>query len=92
MKLQSEQDTINKKVKQKIFNEETAFDYSDFYDLRSNKSYFRFFSGILKLLTGQVVCTDPMYREFGLLNHGKQNPATIPFTFILALMKILTVG
>jgi hypothetical protein len=28
--LQSQQDTTNKKVKQKIFDEETGFDHSDF--------------------------------------------------------------
>ena len=65
MTLKSKQDVINKKVKQKIFEEETEFDYSDFYDLKSNKSYDRFFAGKLKLTTGHIVCTDPMYRELG---------------------------
>jgi hypothetical protein len=65
MNLQSRQDTINKKVTQKIFDEEVSFDYSDFYDLKNNKSYDRFFVGNLTLTTGQVVCTDPMYRELG---------------------------
>lgn len=85
MKLQSEQDTINKKVKQKIFNELTTFDYSDFYDLRSNKSYFRFFSGNLKLLTGQVVCTDPMYRELGLPQSWTTKPGDCPVYLYIGL-------
>ena len=63
---QIEQDTTNKKVKQTIFNEVTEFDYSDFENLKANDSYDRFFAGNLKLQSGQVVCTDPMYRELGL--------------------------
>lgn len=66
LSLQSQQDTTNKKVKQKIFDEETEFDYSDFFDLKNNKSYDRFFTGNLTLPTGQVVCPDPMYKELGL--------------------------
>lgn len=60
MELKSEQDTKNKKVRQQIFDEETEFDYSDFFDLKNNKAYDRFFAGNLKLTTGQVVCVDPM--------------------------------
>lgn len=65
-KLNSKQDTKNKIVKQNIWGEETTFDYTDFSDLQNNKSYDRFLIGQLHLQTGQVVCTDPMYRELGL--------------------------
>jgi len=76
--LQSQQDTTNKKVKQKIFNEETEFDYSDFYDLKNNKSYDRFFAGNLILSTGEVVCTDPMYKELGLPQTWVAKPGIYP--------------
>ena len=62
----SKQDTKNKAVRQNIFGEETTFEYSDFQDLKNNKQYDRFLTGQLHLQTGQVVCTDPMYRELGL--------------------------
>jgi len=62
-KSQAKQGSTNKKVVQTIHEEQTAFDYSDFNDLKHNKSYDRFFAGQLNLPTGQVVCTDPMYRE-----------------------------
>lgn len=65
-KLHSKQDSKNKIVRQNISGEETTFDYTDFFDLKNNKSYDRFLIGQLYLQTGQVVCTDPMYRELGL--------------------------
>lgn len=65
-KTNSTQGNKNKIVHQKIFGEETSFDYSDFEDLKNNKHYDRFLAGQLNLPTGQVVCTDPMYRELGL--------------------------
>ncbi|WP_210520882.1 DUF4241 domain-containing protein [Hymenobacter terricola] len=62
-KLQSKQDTANKKATQSIFDEIAEFDYSDFHDLKHNKSYDMFLAGQIKLPTGQVVCTDLMHRE-----------------------------
>src|ERR1044072_6740365 len=59
-------DTSKQKVIQKIEGGTIEFNYSDFRDLKSNKHYDRFFAGNLILTTGQVVCTDPMYRELGL--------------------------
>ena len=64
--LQLRQDTTNKKITQHIIDEKAEFDYSDFHDLKHNKFYDRFFAGQIKLSTGQVVCTDPMYRELAL--------------------------
>jgi hypothetical protein len=64
-KPQSQQDTTNKKVTQVIHGEKTDFDYSDFHDLKNNKYYDRFLAGQLYVPTGQIVCTDPMYRELG---------------------------
>lgn len=78
MALKSKQDLINKKVKQKIFKEVTEFDYSSFYDLKTNKAYYRFFAGNLKLPTGQVVCTDPMYRELGFPQSWTTVPGDYP--------------
>lgn len=63
---ENEQNTTSKKVKQTIFNEVIEFDYSDFENLKENKSYDRFFAGNLKLQSGQVVAADPLYRELGL--------------------------
>jgi hypothetical protein len=83
--LQSQQDTTNKKVKQKIFDEETGFDHSDFYDLKNNKSYDRFFAGNLKLPTGQVVCADPMYRELGLPQSWTTKPGEYPVYLYIGL-------
>ena len=64
--IKSNQDSIHKIVKQTIFGEVTTFNYSDFNNLKDNKNYDRFLIGKLKLPTGKVVCTDPMYRELGL--------------------------
>ena len=61
--LQSKNDTTNKNATQTIFDEVTKVDYSGFNDLKHNKSYDRFLAGRINLPTGQVVCTDPMYRE-----------------------------
>lgn len=64
-KMNSVQDYGNKKVKQMIFGEETEFNYSDFEDLKNNKYYELFFAGNLKITSGKIVCTDPIYREVG---------------------------
>lgn len=64
--LHSKQDPINKKVTQPIYDEVTEFNYSDFNDLKNNLHYDRFLAGQINLPTGEVVCTDPMYRELGL--------------------------
>lgn len=82
---QTTQDTKNKKVKQIIFNEVTEFDYSDFENLKANKSYDRFFAGNLKLSTGQVVCTDPLYRELGLPQSWTVKPGDYPVYLYIGL-------
>lgn len=64
-KPQSQQDTTNKKVTQIIHGEKADFEYSDFHDLKHNKYYDRFLAGQLNVPTGNIVCTDPMYRELG---------------------------
>ena len=64
-KLNSEQNLKTKIVKQTIFGEDTEFNYSDFENLKNNKYYYRFLTGELKLPTGKVVCTDPMYQALG---------------------------
>lgn len=83
--LHSQQDTTNKKVKQNIFGEETEFNYSDFYDLKNNKSYDRFFTGDLALPTGQFVCTDPMYRVLGLPQVWTTKPGDYPVYLYIGL-------
>jgi len=75
----------NKKVKQTIFNEVTEFDYSDFENLKANKYYDRFFAGILKLTSGQVVCTDPLFRELGLPQSWTVNPGDYPVYLYIGL-------
>jgi len=65
-KPQSQQHLTNKRVTQVINGEKTDFDFSDFHDLKHNKYYDRFLAGQLNVPTGQIVCTDPMYRELGL--------------------------
>ncbi|MFN3951903.1 MAG: hypothetical protein ACK4KT_05830, partial [Thermaurantimonas sp.] len=82
---QTEQDTTNKKVKQIIFNEVTEFDYSDFENLKENKSYDRFFAGNLKLPSGQVVSADPMYRESGLPQSWSVTPGDYPVYLYIGL-------
>lgn len=80
-----EQDSINKKVKQTIYNEVTEFDYSDFENLKANKSYDRFFAGNLKLTSGQIVCTDPLLREFGLPQNWTAIPGDYPVYLYIGL-------
>lgn len=80
-----EDDKINKKVKQTIFNEVTEFDYSDFENLKANKSYDRFFAGNLKLPSGKVVCTDPMYRELGFPQDWSVMPGEYPVYLYIGL-------
>lgn len=79
------QDTRNKKVKQTIFNEVTEFDYSDFENLITNKSYDRFFVGNLILPSGKVVCTDPLYRELGLPQSWTVKPGEYPVYLYIGL-------
>ncbi|TDX10703.1 uncharacterized protein DUF4241 [Flavobacterium sp. S87F.05.LMB.W.Kidney.N] len=64
--LQSEQDPKSKVVSQVVFGEKTKFNYSDFNDLKNNKYYDRFLAGNLNIISGKVVCTDPLYKELGL--------------------------
>lgn len=73
------------KVRQKIFDEVAEFDYSDFVDLESNKSYDRFFAGNLKLPTGQIVCTDPLYRELGHPQSWTVKPGEYPVHLYIGL-------
>lgn len=82
---QSEQNTTSKKVKQTIFNEVTEFDYSDFENLKANKSYDRFFAGDLKLPSGQIVCTDPIYRKLGLPQSWTVTPGDYPVYLYIGL-------
>lgn len=85
MDLQSNQDITKQKVKQIIFGEESEFRYTDFYDLKNNKYYDRIFAGNLKLTTGKVVCTDPMYRELGLPQSWAVNPGDYPVYLYIGL-------
>ena len=80
-----EHDAVNKRVRQTVFNEVTEFDYTDFYDLSANKSYDRFFAGNLKLPSGQVVCTDPLYRELGLPQSWTIMPGEYPVYLYIGL-------
>lgn len=82
---QTANDTTNKKVKQTIFNEVTEFDYSDFENLKANKSYDSFFACNLKLPSGQVVCADPMYRELGLPQSWTVTPGDYPVYLYIGL-------
>jgi len=85
MKLKSKQDIKNKKVIQKIFKDKIAFDYSDFYDLKNNKAYDRFFAGNLKLKSGCVVCTDPMFRELAFPQSWKVPMGEYPVYLYISL-------
>lgn len=78
-------DTSKQKVTQKIEGEIIEFSYSDFNDLKSNKHYDRFFVGNLTLTTGQVVCTDPMYRELGLPQNWTVKPGRYPVYLYIGL-------
>lgn len=81
----TKQDTINKKVRQRIFKEVSEFDYSDFENLKENKTYDRFYAGDLQLPSGQVVCTDPMYREWGLSQSWTVKPGEYPVYLYIGL-------
>ncbi len=74
-----------KKAKQTIFNNVTEFDYTDFENLKANKFYGRFFAGNLKLPSGQVVLTDPMYRELGLPQSWSTPPGDYPVFLYIGL-------
>lgn len=84
-KMNSVQDYVNKKVKQNIFNEETEFDYSDFEDLKNNKYYELFFAGNLKITSGKIVCTDPIYREVGFPQNWEVPPGEYPVNLYIGL-------
>lgn len=83
--LQSTQDTANKKVLQTISGEVAAFDYSDFSDLKQNQFYDRFPAGPISLPTGQVICTDPMYRELALPQAWSVIPGQYPVYLYIGL-------
>jgi hypothetical protein len=74
-----------KKAKQTIFNNVTEFDYTDFENLKANKFYDRFFAGNLKLPSGQVVLTDPLYRELGLPQSWSAPPGDYPVFLYIGL-------
>ncbi|MCB0839756.1 MAG: DUF4241 domain-containing protein [Bacteroidetes bacterium] len=74
-----------KTVKQTIFGEEVTFNYSDFEDLPTNEYYDRFEIGMLNIPTGQVVCTDPMYRELGLPQSWTVEPGKYPVSTYIGL-------
>lgn len=82
---QTEQDAINKKVKQVICNEVTEFSYSDFENLQANPSYDRFFAGNLSLPSGQVVCTDPLFRKVGHPQNWTVEPGDYPVYLYIGL-------
>jgi hypothetical protein len=63
----------------------TEFNYSDFENLKVNKSYDRFFAGNLKLPSGQVVCTDPLYRALGLPQSWSVKPGAYPVYLYIGL-------
>lgn len=77
--------TKNTKVSQTIFNEVVEFDYADFADLKTNSSYDRFLAGQLKLPSGQIVCTDPLYRELGLPQSWTVPPGEYPVYLYIGL-------
>lgn len=79
------QDAAPKKVVQKIFNELATFDYSDFENLNANKAYDKFFAGNLKLPSGQVVCTDPMYRVYACPQSWTVAPGEYPVYLYIGL-------
>jgi hypothetical protein len=78
-------DTSQQKVTQRIEDEIITFNYSDFNDLKNNKLYDRFFAGNLTLTTGQIVCTDPMYRELGLPQAWAAKPGNYPVYLYIGL-------
>jgi hypothetical protein len=82
-------DTSKQKMKQEIEGETVEFNYSDFNDLKNNKHYDRFFAGNLTLTTGQVVCTDPMYRELGLPQTWAAKPRSYPVYLYIGLSDYL---
>jgi Protein of unknown function (DUF4241) len=84
-KINSVQDYTNKNVKQKIDKEETEFNYSDFEDLKNNKFYERFFAGNLKITSGKIVCTDPIYREVGFPQNWEVAPGEYPVNLYIGL-------
>lgn len=84
-KINSVQDYVNKKVKQNIFNEETEFNYSDFEDLKNNKYYELFFAGNLKITSGKIICTDPIYREVGFPQKWEVTPGEYPVNLYIGL-------
>jgi len=74
-----------KTVKQTIFGEEVTFNFSDFEDLSTNKFYDRFEIGLLSIPSGQVVCTDPMYRKLGLPQSWIVKPGNYPVNIYIGL-------
>ncbi len=76
---------LNKKVTQTIFGEEVIFNYSDFNDLKNNRNYDCFEIGLLNTPTGQIVCTDPMYRELGLPQSWTVLPGEYPVNIYIGL-------
>jgi hypothetical protein len=80
----SVEDTTDKKTIA-IDGMSTDFDYSDFRDLKHNTSYDRFLAGQLNLPTGQIVCTDPMYRESGFPQSWTINKGQYPVYLYIGL-------
>lgn len=76
---------IDKTITQTIFGEDVTFNYSDFEDLKNNKYYDQFEIGILNIPTGQIVCTDPMYRELGLPQSWSVKPGKYPVNIYIGL-------
>ena len=72
------QDTTSLQISQDIEGDTVSFSYAGFRYLKHNKNYYRFFAGELELTTGRVVCTDPLYREFGLPQDWLVAPGRYP--------------
>ncbi len=84
--IQTQQNSIlNKTVNQTIFGEKVAFNFSDFEDLNNNKYYDRFEIGKLNVPTGEIVCTDPIYRELGLPQSWSVSPGKYPVSIYIGL-------
>lgn len=72
-------------ARQTIEHGAIEFDYSDFHDLKNNKQYDRFLAGLLKLSSGRIVCTDPMYRELPFPQTWSVKPGEYPVYLYIGL-------
>ena len=75
----------DKVVNQVISGENVTFNYSDFETLKTNTNYDSFTIGNLYLPTGEVVCTDPMYRTLGFPQNWIVQPGNYPVSIYIGL-------